>query len=271
MVTLAKKVRQARSPGGKFAPVEGQAQFEAYWQRTQAQYLNLVQPFKSSVPPQHWPWSTDAWTVWREKALDHAKQRAVFDWLFGLVVQGQHPSELASGQLDSGSRMGMNGLVIRPPRTALATQTWEAATRLHREVQERRIPLDALVATRLEHATRGYGEDRSVIRLLRVVRGAITDFEAQQAAQVQAVQVLPTLRVLHPFVANGRTWTRGEYRVPAETVTELRHWQELMEAQAHSHEWDAPIGFQADSWPPFSVLESHAAKKTPSASKVGAS
>jgi hypothetical protein len=61
------------------------------------------------------------------------------------------------------------------------------------------------------------------------------------------------LTVRYPFRAKGRSYAVGTYRVEPEVAADLRDWQAKMEAQARQHDWDAPAGYDAERWPPFSL------------------
>jgi hypothetical protein len=256
-------VRQPRDASGRFGIAEGTAEFEAFFARTQQHYTGMVEGiFQSSTPPASWPWSTVAWEHWRKLVLEHPRQRAIFDWLVALAAQGYRPHELASGQLASGSTRGIDGVVIRPPASDLEPVTWQEARRLLNIVTERKIPLDPVLRAKLDHAARGHGVDRNARNLLRAVRSAVTQVEAQRQAEAMVQQQLVTVLVSTEFTADGHTWTIGVHRVEPETVARLERWAELMTAQAAQHDWEYPIGFSGRTWPPF-VIQG----KVPGASK----
>ncbi len=56
----------------------------------------------------------------------------------------------------------------------------------------------------------------------------------------------------------GKNYAPGTYRITQVEADELGLWQERMQEQQRQHNWDAPSGFSADSWPPFSLEEADA-------------
>jgi hypothetical protein len=260
---VATKVRQPRSAGGKFGVIEGTAEFESYFARTQQHYEGKVaQAFHSPTPPANWPWSTQAREHYRQKILEYPRVEAQMEWIANIAIRGYTPHELAAGELASGSKTGIDGVVIRPPASDLEPATRQEARRLMNTVISQKIPLDSLVLARLEQVARGHGEDRPTVHFLRGVRAEVASAEAQKQAAVRAVEVLTRILVRVPFSAMGESWTVGEHAVTAETLASLEDWKAKMEAQATLHDWDFPSGFSM--WPPYEILSS----KSRAAAKV---
>ncbi|MGB2693767.1 MAG: hypothetical protein WBD55_01120 [Dehalococcoidia bacterium] len=94
--------------------------------------------------------------------------------------------------------------------------------------------------------------------VLHAVRQQIDATKARQAAQGKAQRAQPSITVRPGgFTAKGRQWPAGAYAITHEDAEALRDWQARMEAERDSRGWDAPVGYEAASWPPFSIEAAH--------------
>lgn len=118
------------------------------------------------------------------------------------------------------------------------------------------VRLDPILQLDLENISvgRDVGKPPRADVVIRAAETALRQHHAELEATAREEATRPKLTVHRPFRAiGGKSYAPGTYRVDPSVAEELLVWKERMEAQAKQHDWDAPAGFQPESWPPFSL------------------
>lgn len=234
--------------------------FEAYVERKHlGQGANLVpDALREGTPvPKSWPYSRQAWEEFAEKAREHLRLKAAYDFAFAIALKGFYPDELATGQLRAGAQINAaTGEVVRPPEPTISVDTEARARRALKMLADRGLSIDPILQHKLELAAYGrYTSDpKGAKAAIKVAESAINAFDAERRAAQAEADARPILTVVRPFKAKGKSYAVGRYAISREEVDELRDWREKMEAEMQQREWDAPAGYCPENWPPF-VLE----------------
>jgi hypothetical protein len=144
-----------------------------------------------------------------------------------------------------------SGKPVRGLEPSVSGELSAKANRLLHEAASRRLRLDPIEEGILQRVAGGQGNPRTAAAIIDSVRGQIQahDYKAQAVREEIANQPIVTVRT--GFRAKGVEYSPGQHRITIEAASQLVTWQQEMEAQARQHGWDAPHGYQPDSWPPF--------------------
>ena len=230
-------------------------EFEEYLARNGAE---VPEALAARAPtPKTWPHGEEAWQALAARAREHLGLKPVFHFAYGVAVHGHYPDELASGQLRPGARTNATtGAVVRPPEPTIPPATEDRSRDALRGLAVRNLKIDPVLQQSLELAAYGRytSNPRGAEAAISAAESAVRQHESRRQAVAKEEAERPWLVVHFAFRGpGGRSFTVGRERVDPALGDELREWQETMEAQADQHGWDAPSGFNAGNWPPFTI------------------
>lgn len=205
-------------------------------------------------PPPGWEGPEVGWLELRNRARAYWEGEQAMAFLNALD-RGWTSHELAAGQLDSGASIALQtGLVVRPLPGAPSHLRQRAAAIL---ADMRNFPgvINGILESTISmlaygQAVENQGVERQLEEAERLLSEARSAREAQRAAVVAdgvLVSVPATFRAL------GRTYSAGRYHLKRAEVDDLVLWRQRMEHQARERGWDAPLGFESGTWPPFTL------------------
>lgn len=233
----------------------GAEELQAFRSRRRVQVPEEVR--EGAPVPETWPYGRESWAALAEAARQHLKIKAEHDFAFAIAVRGFYPDELASGRLAPGAQVNtVTGKVIRPMKPSITPATEDRARRALKRLAERNLKLDPVLQQTLERAAWGcyLGHPKSADAAIAAAEGATNRIDAERQAAASEQAARPVLTVHRPFRAiGGKSYAPGTFRIDQAEADQLRLWQERMEAQAKGRDWDAPAGFQPETWPPFAL------------------
>lgn len=222
--------------------------FAAFVQRQAPSWLKDGTPAPDGI-------STEDWQAIQEMARRHFVQKSAYDFLNMIASRGFRPSEAATGQLDGRATIGLlDGTVRRVESATDPTLQRRAAATLER-ARRARHALDPILAVDLEAMARGSWGGRGGEGKVAAAEAEVAAAQAAAATAKSQETARPVIEVGVGFRAMGKTFPAGTYQIEPQQLRDLEGWAEKLEAQARTHGWSEPVGFERRQWPPFRVVQ----------------
>ena len=222
--------------------------FETYLRRVLPEALK-----EGAAAPAAWDGSAEDWEGLRRGAALVARWHAL-EVFVREVSLGIRPDELASGTM---VERHADGTPVRPPEPTLPLGLEEEARAVLRDLTAAWLSLPEpplQVALELAGTGRWQGEPRRVVAAIGAAKGLLQKTLAQREAAQREAADRPVLTVSAPFRGpGGASYAPGAYPVDPAAAAELAEWGRRMEAQAKERGWPAPVGYDAATWPPFTL------------------
>ena len=171
-------------------------EFDEYMARNGAEVPEALS--QGGPVPKTWPHGEEAWQALAAKAREHLGLKPMFDFAYGVAVQGHYTDELASGQLRPGARTNAaTGAVVRPPEPTIPPATEDRARDALRALAARRLKIDLALHQNLELAAYGRytSQPRGAEAAISAAESAVQQHEAQRQAAAKENAERPWLVV----------------------------------------------------------------------------
>lgn len=223
-------------------------EFASFVQRTAPAWLKDGTPPPDGIPDSDW-------RSLQERAREHFVAKASYDFCELVASRGWRPGEAATGQLDGRASVGLLDGSVRRVEPQTDPQLRQRAVAVLERARRARHALDPITLVDLESMARGSWGGRGG-------QGKISAAEAEVAAAERAAVTAqseetarPVIEVGVGFRALGKTFPAGRYAIEPQQLRDLETWQAKLTAQAASHGWPEPVGFERKPWPPFRVVQ----------------
>jgi len=227
--------------------------FEEYSRRTMSGRKAPDWMKEGAPPPASWLGEPAEWVALKEQATAAWSLRPILDFAEA-IVRGWRPHELASGELDRGAQIRLlDGSVCRSPAMTDPVLRGRALAVLQ-QARRAQVKLDPITMVDLEAMAAGSWGARGGEAKVEAAERQLSEAETAHRVAAAEQHARPVISVPRDFRALGRSFPAGTYQIDPAALQELQGWQSKLEAQAASHGWESPAGFERRDWPPYRVL-----------------